>query len=158
MKIAIFPGSFDPITLGHVEIIRRGATLFDEIIVCIGTNSQKNYYFSLEERLEMLRLCFEGHANIRVATYPRLTVEFAREQHAQFILRGLRSSSDMEYEKAIELINKHMSPGIEVVYLLSSSDTTMLSSTLVREVIKYKGKLEGLLPPEIIGFVNQIKY
>ena len=158
MKKAVFPGSFDPITQGHTEIIKRGTLIFDHIIVAIGVNSQKKYLFSLEDRLNMLEACFVNYPQIGVAAYHGLTVDFAREQDAAFILRGLRSPQDLSYEQPIELINKHMAPDIETVHLLSSPNTAAISSTIVREVIKYKGDIDGLLPPEIVPFVRDSMY
>jgi pantetheine-phosphate adenylyltransferase len=158
MKKAIFPGSFDPITSGHLEIILRGRALFDEIIVAIGINSQKKYLFSLEQRLEMLELCFADEPTIRVSSYNGLTVDYARQQGAKFMLRGLRSPQDLSYEQPIELINKHMAPDLETVHLLSSPDTAMISSTIVREVIKHRGRVEGLLPDPVAAYVRELMY
>ena len=158
MKKALFPGSFDPITSGHTEIILRGLSIFDEIIVAIGVNSAKKYFFSLEERMKMLHLCFADEDRIKIASYQELTVDFARKQGARFILRGLRSPQDLSYEQPIELINKHMAPEIENVHLLSSPQTAAISSTIVREVIKYKGNVDGLIPDEIAEFVAKLKY
>ena len=158
MKRALFPGSFDPITIGHEEIVERGAALFDEVLVAIGVNSQKKYLFSLEERLEMLRRCFAKFNNVKVGTYTGLTVDYAKEQEAFFLLRGLRSETDLAYERPMELINKHLSQGIETVYLFSRPVHVHVSSTLVREVIKYQGKVEGLVPNEIVSFIREVKY
>ncbi len=154
-KRAIFPGSFDPITVGHTEIIYRGLSLFDEVIVAIGTNSVKRYFFSLEHRLEMLRLCFAHEPRVQVASYEGLTVDFAREREAGFILRGLRNAMDLNYEQPIELINKHMAPEIEVVHFLSSPQTAAISSTIVREVMKYGGRYQGLVPDAIFKLVEK---
>lgn len=158
MKRAIFPGSFDPITVGHVEIVKRGLAIFDEIIVAVGVNDAKRYFFSLEERVEMLERSFADMDRVKVASYSELTVEFARKVNADFILRGLRSPQDLSYEQPIELINKHMAPEIEIVHLLSSPETAAISSTIVREVIKFKGKVDGLLPKEIMDYVQDRKY
>lgn len=158
MKRALFPGSFDPITEGHVEIIQRGKALFDEIVVAIGVNSQKQYFFSLEERMEMLRVCFEDDPQILVASYTGLTVDYLREIEADFMLRGLRSGQDLIYEQPIELVNKHMHPGLEVVHLLSSPGTAHISSTIVREVIKYGGEIEGLIPTSVVRYIKALKY
>ncbi len=153
-RIAVFPGSFDPITSGHEEIVRRGLRLFDQIIVAIGVNSQKNYLFTLEERLDMLRITFEDEPAVRVMSYQDLTVNFARQQGAGFLLRGLRGPQDLAYEQPIELINKHMAPDIETVHLISKPETSAISSTIVREVIKYHGNIEGLLPPAVVAMVK----
>ncbi|MEO0895871.1 MAG: pantetheine-phosphate adenylyltransferase [Bacteroidota bacterium] len=158
MRKAIFPGSFDPITQGHVEIVLRGRAVFDEIIVALGVNSVKKYFFSAEERKNMLEACFKEYDNVKVVAYDTLTIELARKHNAKFILRGLRNAQDLTYEQPIELINKHMAPEIEVVHLLSSPQTSMISSTIVREVIKYKGHVKGLLPDEILEYVHELKY
>lgn len=158
MRKAVFPGSFDPLTAGHLEIVLRGRALFDEIIVAIGNNSAKRYFFSLEERLDMLHRCFDQYDDIQVASYEGLTVDFAAARDAKFLLRGLRNPQDLSYEQPIELVNKHMAPDIEVVHLLSSPQTAMISSTIVREVIKHRGKVEGLIPDEAMDLVYRSKY
>lgn len=157
-KIAVFPGSFDPITSGHEEIVRRGIKVFDEIIVAIGINSVKKYLFSLEERMEMLRLTFEDEPRIKVDSYHDLTVNYAKNVGAEFLLRGLRGPQDLAYEQPIELINKHMAPDIETVHLISKPETAAISSTIVREVVKYKGEIEGLLPAKVVAFVKARYY
>lgn len=157
MRKAIFPGSFDPITLGHEEIIRRGAPLFDEIIVAIGLNSAKSTAFSLEERLKLIRVAFADLPNVRVETYEGLTVNYAKENGCQFLLRGLRNGTDLEYERPIALMNRQISDGIETVFLISSGETSHISSTLVREVYKYGGPLNGLLSPAVISAIQQLR-
>ncbi|MEL7532566.1 MAG: pantetheine-phosphate adenylyltransferase [Bacteroidota bacterium] len=157
MKKAIFAGSFDPITVGHVEIIKRGLQVFDQVIVAIGINSAKKYYFSLEQRLEMLNRCFADEPNAKVASYEGLTIDFAQQEGANFLLRGLRNGQDLNYEQPIELINKHMAPQIEVVYLVSSPAKAAISSTIVREVLKFNGKVEGLLPEAVLAYLEEIK-
>ncbi|HHG84507.1 MAG TPA: pantetheine-phosphate adenylyltransferase [Bacteroidetes bacterium] len=146
MRKALFAGSFDPVTLGHVDIVARAAALFDEIFVAIGENSTKKYFFSLEERLEMLELAFAGLDNVHVQAYKGLTVDFARNNGVKFLLRGLRSGADLEYERPIALINQYMEPDLETVYLVSSSESAHISSTLVREVIRYGRDASGLIP------------
>ncbi|GIV23709.1 MAG: pantetheine-phosphate adenylyltransferase [Bacteroidia bacterium] len=150
MKRALFPGSFDPITNGHIEIVRRGLLLFDEIIIGIGLNTAKQAMFSPDQRQRWIEEAFKDEPRIKVHLYTGLTVHFAREVEARFILRGLRSAPDYEYERNIDLLNKYLDAEIETFYLLSSPETSFVSSTLVREVIRFHGHLEGLLPPHII--------
>jgi pantetheine-phosphate adenylyltransferase len=156
MRRALFPGSFDPITLGHIEIIQRGLSLFDEVVIGIGINTTKQAMFSPEVRQRWIEIAFQGEPRARVACYTTLTVLFAREVGAKFILRGLRSAPDYEYERNIDLLNKQLDPGIETFYLLSSPQTSFVSSTLVREVIRFRGHLEGLLPPHIIADIYKL--
>jgi pantetheine-phosphate adenylyltransferase len=154
MRKAIFPGSFDPPTLGHTEIVERATALFDEVIVAIGTNSAKNSFFSLAERLEMLRLCFAHNPKIRVTAYEGLTVDFAIAESAHFLLRGLRTGQDLEYERPIALINRHMDQNLETVFLITSGAHSHISSTLVREVIRYGRDAQGLVPDVILGMIH----
>ena len=159
MKIAVFPGSFDPITTGHVEVVERACELFDEIIVAIGVNSHKKYFFNLEERLEMLERSFAEFPQVSTGYYTGLTVDFAKSREARFLLRGIRTEGDLNYERPIELINKHLSAvEVETIYLFSRPTHVHVSSTLVREVIKYQGKIEGLVPDPVVDFVREIKY
>ncbi|WP_439132445.1 pantetheine-phosphate adenylyltransferase [Polaribacter sp.] len=145
MKKAIFPGSFDPLTLGHVDIIERGVTVFDEIIIAIGINADKKYMFSLQERKKFIQETFKHEPKIKVLTYKGLTVNFCREQNANFILRGLRNPADFEFEKAIAHTNRKLSE-IETVFLLTSSGKSYISSSIVRDVIRNDGDYTGLVP------------
>ena len=148
MKRAIFPGSFDPITLGHCDIINRGVTLFDEVIVAIGENSAKDYMFSLEERKSFIENTFEGNSKIKVMSYSGLTTDFCKEINADFILRGLRNPADFEFENAIAHTNRNIGD-IETVFLLTSVDTSFISSSIVREIIHYNGDYKKMVPPAV---------
>ncbi len=148
MKRAIFPGSFDPITLGHCDIINRGVTLFDEVIVAIGENSAKDYMFSLEERKSFIKNTFEGNSKIKVMSYSGLTTDFCKEINADFILRGLRNPADFEFEKAIAHTNRNIGD-IETVFLLTSVETSFISSSIVREIIHYNGDYKKMVPPAV---------
>ncbi|OQD41641.1 pantetheine-phosphate adenylyltransferase [Croceivirga radicis] len=148
MRRAIFPGSFDPLTLGHYDIIQRGITLFDELIIAIGINAQKKYMFSLEERQQFILEAFKDEPRIKVLTYQGLTVDFCKEIDASFILRGLRNPADFEFEKAIAHTNRKLSE-IETVFLLTSSGKSYISSSIVRDVIRNGGDYSGLVPDTV---------
>jgi pantetheine-phosphate adenylyltransferase len=145
MKIAIFPGSFDPITLGHEDIIRRGVTLFDEVIVAIGINAEKKYMFDLETRQAFIEKVFADEPKVKVVTYSGLTIDFCKKMDAQFILRGLRNPADFEFEKAIAHTNRKLSK-IETVFLLTAANTSYISSSIVRDVIRNGGDYSVLVP------------
>tara|TARA_B110000046_G_C12934981_1_gene373170 strand:- start:621 stop:1076 length:456 start_codon:yes stop_codon:yes gene_type:complete len=145
MNKAIFPGSFDPITLGHVDIINRGVTLFDEVIIAIGENSSKNYMFSLEERIAFIETTFKDNPKVSVVSYSGLTIDFCKAIGVEFILRGLRNPADFEFEKAIAHTNRHLST-LETVFLLTSAQTSFISSSIVREIIRYDGNYKKLVP------------
>lgn len=148
MRRAIFPGSFDPLTLGHYDIIKRGITLFDELYIAIGINADKKYMFSLENRKRFIEEAFEDEPNIKVVTYQGLTVDFCKEINANFILRGLRNPADFEFEKAIAHTNRKLSE-IETVFLLTSSGKSYISSSIVRDVIRNGGDYTGLVPETV---------
>ncbi len=148
MKRALFPGSFDPITLGHFDIIRRALALFDEIVVAIGVNGDKNYMFTVEQRKEFIEKAFADEPKVKVSTYQGLTVDYCREIDAQFILRGLRNPADFEFEKAIAHTNRKLSQ-IETVFLLTAARTSFISSSIVRDVIRNHGDYTVLVPESV---------
>lgn len=148
MNKAIFPGSFDPITLGHVDIINRGITLFDEVIIAIGENSSKNYMFSLEERIAFIKTTFKDNPKVSVVSYSGLTIDFCKAIGVEFILRGLRNPADFEFEKAIAHTNRQLSK-LETVFLLTSAQTSFISSSIVREIIRFKGDYKKLVPDSV---------
>lgn len=149
MKRALFPGSFDPITLGHYDIITRGVQLFDEVVVAIGINSEKKYMFSLEERQRFIEDAFRDEPKVKVVTYEGLTIDFCKTIDAQFILRGLRNPADFEFEKAIAHTNRKLSK-IETVFLLTAARTSFISSSIVRDVIKNHGDYTLLVPDSVV--------
>ncbi len=148
-KIALFPGSFDPITRGHVDIISKGLGIFDRIIIGIGSNTSKKPLFSIEQRMEWIRRVFEGESRLEVMSYEGLTVSFCKDLNANYIIRGLRSGLDFEYEQSIAFANKEMEPGIETVFLLSSPSYSNISSTIVRDIIVNKGDYSKFVPAGI---------
>ena len=148
MKRALFPGSFDPITLGHFDIINRSVNLFDEVIVAIGINSEKKYMFSLKERQQFVEDAFKDQPKVSVVTYEGLTVDFCKKNDIDFILRGLRNPADFEFEKAIAHTNRKLSK-IETVFLLTASSTSYISSSIVRDVIRNNGDYTLLVPKSV---------
>lgn len=148
-KIALFPGSFDPITKGHEEIILRALPLFDEIVVAIGVNSNKNYLFSLEIRKKWIQQTFKNEKKVRVETYQGLTVSFAREMGAGYILRGLRSEVDFQYEMPIAQMNSALAPEVETIYMPASPNLSAYSSTIVRDIFKNGGDISKFVPEAV---------
>lgn len=148
MRRAIFPGSFDPLTLGHSDIIQRGITLFDELIIAIGINAEKKYMFTIDQRIQFIKEAFANAPKIKVLTYEGLTVDFCKKTDAEFILRGLRNPADFEFEKAIAHTNRKLSE-IETVFLLTSSGKSYISSSIVRDVIRHGGDYTGLVPESV---------
>ena len=148
MRKAIFPGSFDPITLGHQDIIKRALPLFDEIVIAIGINADKKYMFSLEERKRFIEETFQNEPKISVITYEGLTIDLCHKINANFILRGLRNPADFEFEKAIAHTNRRLSK-IETVFLLTAAKTSYISSSIVRDVIRNHGEYELLVPEAV---------
>ena len=145
MRIAIFPGSFDPFTVGHADIVRRALPLFDSIVIGVGVNAQKKALFSAEERVEAIRKVFRKEPKVKVRTYSTLTVDFAKEENATFMLRGVRSTTDFEYEKAFAEANKQLS-GIETVLLFTAPEYEYISSSLVRDLYSYGKDITPYLP------------
>lgn len=148
MRRAVFPGSFDPITLGHVDVIKRGATLFDEIIIGIGVNADKNYMWSIEERKSFIEKTFAKESNITVKTYSGLTAHFCKAEKARFILRGLRNASDFTYEQSIAQTNAAME-GIDSVFLVASPSISHISSSIVRDVKRNGGDINKMVPKAV---------
>lgn len=149
MKRAIFPGSFDPITLGHVDIIDRALPLFDEIIIAIGVNSDKSYMFSLSKRIQFIKDTFANQPKIKVETYTGLTIDFCKKLNVEFILRGLRNPADFEFEKAIAQTNRMLS-NVETVFLLTSASTSFISSSIVRDILRNGGNPVGFVPESVL--------
>ena len=146
-RIALFPGSFDPFTKGHEDIVLRGLNLFDEIIIAIGYNSGKTQrYFPIDFMIEKINQTFVNHTNISVQVYSELTAEFARRHKARFLLRGLRNTTDFEYENSISQVNKQLNEELESVFLITSPPFAYISSSIIREVHKYKGDISQLIP------------
>jgi pantetheine-phosphate adenylyltransferase len=146
-RIALFPGSFDPFTKGHEDIVLRGLNLFDEIIIAIGYNSGKTQrYFPIDFMIDKIKHTFVNHPGISVQVYSELTAEFARRNKAKFLLRGLRNTTDFEYENSISQVNKQLNEELESVFLITSPPFAYISSSIIREVHKYKGDISNLIP------------
>jgi pantetheine-phosphate adenylyltransferase len=148
-RIAIYPGSFDPLTSGHVDIIERGARIFDAIIVAILANDEKTPLFSESERIAIIREVFKGHQNVQVETFNGLLVDYARLKKASVLVRGLRAVSDFEYEFQMALMNRHLAPGLETVFMMPDEKYTYISSRLIKEVFRLGGEVTGLVPPVV---------
>jgi pantetheine-phosphate adenylyltransferase len=148
MRKAIFPGSFDPFTLGHEDIIKRAIPLFDKIVIAIGINAEKKYMFSLDERKRFIEETFKNEPKVSVITYEGLTIDLCHRLNADFILRGLRNPADFEFEKAIAHTNRRLSK-IETIFLLTAADTSYISSSIVRDVIRNAGEYELLVPKAV---------
>ena len=151
MKRCLFPGSFDPFTKGHEAVIAKSLSLFDEIIIGVGVNSTKQYMFTLEKRIAHIESLFEGKTNVRVGHFQTLTVNYCKEIGAQYLLRGIRSASDFEYEKTIAHLNHTMESEIETILMLSPPEYSSISSTIVREIIIGKGDVSKFVPIEIVN-------
>ncbi len=148
-KIAVFPGSFDPFTVGHESIVNRAQVLFDKIYIAVGSNSKKDALFSLEERKTFINQVFEGNSKIEVVHFEGLTIEFCKKMGAEYLLRGLRTAADFEYERAIAQVNKAMYEGIETVFLLTMPEHTPVNSSIVRDIIRHGGDASKFLPKKM---------
>ena len=148
-RIAVYPGSFDPLTNGHVDIILRGAGLFDRIVVAILVNADKQPLFTVEDRVEIVREAFRDEPKVEVDTFQGLLVDYAKQRRASVIVRGLRAVSDFEYEMQMALMNRHLSPGVETVFMMPAEQYTYVSSRLVKEVAALGGSVSGLVPTNV---------
>ena len=156
MNLAICPGSFDPITRGHVDIIRRAANIFDKVIVLVLTNPNKNHTFDIEKRRELIEKAIGNCDNIEIDSYCGLLADYAKQKEATAIVKGLRAMSDFEYEFQMALTNKKLYPGLETVFLTSSAENMYLSSSMVRQVALFGGDISPFVPPEILEDVNNV--
>ncbi|PVX52460.1 phosphopantetheine adenylyltransferase [Balneicella halophila] len=148
-KVAIFPGSFDPFTTGHEYIVNKGVDIFDKIIIGVGFNATKKSFFPLEQRIKWIETLFANEPKISVESYEGLTIDFAQKHHASYILRGLRTSSDFEYERAIAQMNKALSNGLESIFLLTPPELTPVTSTIVRDIIRHGGDASMFIPDKL---------
>lgn len=148
-KVAVFPGTFDPFTVGHEALVKRALKIFDKVVVAVGKNLSKSTLFTIDQRLEMVKDVFANYDNVEVVGYEGLTVDFCESIGAKFLLRGLRTSADFEYERAIGQVNKAMKPEIESVFMLTAPEHTPVNSTIVRDIIVNKGDASKFLPKAI---------
>ena len=156
MRTAICPGSFDPITLGHLNIIRRASNIFDKVVVCVMLNStKKDPMFTVEEKIEMVRRAVAKYPNVEVETASGLLAEYAKKHEGAVLIKGLRAASDFDYEFQMDMINKKINPDLETMFLTADQKYTFLSSTIVREMARYGADLKGLVPDELIGFIEE---
>ena len=146
MKKALFPGSFDPFTKGHEDIVRRALLLFDEVVIAIGNNSSKQRYFSLELMQEKISLTFSSEKRVSVKVFQGLTADFARKEKARFIVRGLRNTTDFEYENIISQANHHVNPDLETVFLITNPGLSVITSTIVRDLHRYGASIDSFIP------------
>lgn len=158
MSIAVFPGSFDPITKGHIDLVKRSLPLFEKIIVAVGVNTQKTTLFPLEKRLDWLNIEFSQYDNVDVGYFEGLTVNYCQSVGAKFLIRGLRNASDFDYEKTISQLNNIIGKDIETVFLISRPEYSHISSTIVREIIKGRGDISSFVPEGIYKDINDNYY
>ncbi|MFT4737931.1 MAG: pantetheine-phosphate adenylyltransferase [Cyclobacteriaceae bacterium] len=148
-RIGIFPGSFDPFTLGHQDIVLRSLELFDKVIVAIGHNSQKRRYFEVERMVAYINQAFAGNPKVETIVYDELTANLARKLNAKYLVRGLRNTTDFEYENSISQVNRYLNTGLETVFLITAPELAHISSTIIREVHKYGGDISSFVPFEL---------
>jgi pantetheine-phosphate adenylyltransferase len=154
-KIAVFPGSFDPLTIGHVDVVERALPLFDELIIAIGVNTQKKYLFPLEQRIAWIEKVFSAHPKVSVEHYNGLTINYCKKRGANYILRGIRSAADFDYEKTIAHLNSTMAPEVETLLILAKPALSSVSSTIVREIIIGEGDISKFIPEEIVSSIRK---
>jgi pantetheine-phosphate adenylyltransferase len=153
MKIALFPGSFDPVTKAHVDILKRSISLFDKVVIGIGLNSTKQALLPIEARKKMLEAVFANEPKVEIETYSGLTVDFCKEIGANYMIRGIRTVSDFEYEKAIAQMNHALVPEIESIFIVSKPGYSSISSSIVRDILRYKGDISQFVPKEVLEFI-----
>ena len=153
MKIALFPGSFDPVTKAHVDILKRSISLFDKVVIGIGINSTKQALLPIEARKKMLEAVFADEPKVEIQTYSGLTVDFCKEIGANYMIRGIRTVSDFEYEKAIAQMNHALVPEIESIFIVSKPGYSSISSSIVRDILRYKGDISQFVPKEVLEFI-----
>ena len=153
MKIALFPGSFDPVTKAHVDILKRSISLFDKVVIGIGINSTKQALLPIEARKKMLEAVFANEPKVEIQTYSGLTVDFCKEIGANYMIRGIRTVSDFEYEKAIAQMNHALVPEIESIFIVSKPGYSSISSSIVRDILRYKGDISQFVPKEVLEFI-----
>lgn len=155
MKIAVYPGSFDPVTFGHLDIIKRSAAIFDKLIVAVSVNSEKKAMFTMEERVEFIKNAVKDYENVEVHLLNGLLVDYAKEAGASVIIKGLRAVSDFEYEFQMALTNKKICPEIETLFMMTAQEYSYLSSSIVKEIAKYNGNIDYLVTPEVAKAVKE---
>ena len=155
MKRAIYPGSFDPVTNGHLDVIQRAGRLFDEVVVAVALNDQKRTLFSADERVELLRNAAEGIVHLRIVRFDGLLMDFAREMEASAVIRGLRAVSDFEFEFQMALMNRKLEPNVETIFLMPAENYTYLSSRIVKEIARLGGKVDAFVPTSVAAALRR---
>jgi pantetheine-phosphate adenylyltransferase len=154
-KTVVYPGTFDPVTLGHVDLIERATQIFDRVIVAVAANTNKNPFFSLKERVELVRLALKKFSNVEVLDFSNLLIDFMQAQQVSIILRGVRAASDFDYETQLAATHKQLSPGIESIFMISAQNYTCISSSFVREIACLGGDIRPFVPEEVIAAFNK---